>query len=397
MARAILMVMDSFGVGAAPDAADFGDAGADTFGHIVAAAAQGRADRAGLRQGPLELPNLDALGLYAATGRRSRFSPRARFGTASERSIGKDTPSGHWEIAGLPVPFAWGYFPKAYPAIGDALVDALVSECALPGVLGRGHASGTEIIAALGDESVASGKPILYTSVDSVLQIAAHEVHFGLDRLLQLCVVARRHVDSLSIGRVIARPFVDDGNGGYRRSANRRDFAVPPPGQTLLTRVAAAGGQVHGIGKISDIFAGQGIGTSRPASGNMALFDAMLAALDEAQSGDLVFANFIDFDMVHGHRRDVAGYAAALEAFDARLPELDRRLRPGDLAVITADHGCDPTFPGTDHTREDVPILAYGPGIAPGSIGHRDSFADIAESIGQHLGLAKGVHGTSFL
>ncbi|MDN2567352.1 phosphopentomutase [Aquibium sp. A9E412] len=404
MARAFLFVLDSFGIGHAGDAARFGDAGADTYGHILAACAEGRGDRAGLRQGPLRLPALRALGLdhAAAIAAGSRLpeggdaAPRGFFGAAEERSSGKDTPSGHWEIAGVPVPFDWGYFPETVPAFPQDLTAAIVAEADLPGILGNRHASGTEIIAALGEEHIASGKPICYTSADSVFQIAAHETHFGLERLYRLCETVRRLVDPLMIGRVIARPFVGDSAATFERTANRRDYAVPPPEPTLLDRVEAAGGRVFGIGKIGDIFAHEGVTTVRKAAGNMALFDAALAAMAEARPGDLVFANFVDFDTLYGHRRDVAGYAAALEAFDRRLPEALAALVPGDLLVLTADHGCDPTWRGTDHTRERVPVLGTGPGLASGPVGLRASFADIGETVAAHLGLAPGPHGTGF-
>ena len=397
MTRAILMVLDSFGLGGAKDAARFGDAGADTFGHIAAAAARGEADRDGLRSGPLALPSMIALGLLQASGQDGGAPASGIWGTAGEVSHGKDTPSGHWEIAGVPVLFDWGYFPETIPAFPPSLVRQIADDSGIAGILGDKHASGTEILAELGEESIRSGKPILYTSADSVLQIAAHEAHFGLDRLYELCAVARRHVDPLNIGRVIARPFVGETAETFRRTANRRDYAVPPPEPTLLDRVVEAGGRVHAIGKIGDIFAHRGVSTLRKGDGNMALFDAMLDAVGEAEEGDLVFANFIDFDMLYGHRRDVAGYAAALEAFDARLPELQARLRPGDLALITADHGCDPTFRGTDHTRENVPVLGFGPDVGSRAIGHRQTFADIGESFAAHLGLPPGPHGRSFL
>lgn len=397
MARAILMVLDSFGIGGARDAASFGDAGADTFGHILAAAENGKADRDGLRSGPLALPNLRRLGLDRAAGRSSSEACTGLWGSAGEVSHGKDTPSGHWEIAGVPVLFDWGYFPQEIPAFPASLIQQIVDDSAIPGVLGQCHASGTEIIAELGEDSIRTGKPIFYTSTDSVLQIAAHETHFGLDRLYDLCATARRHVDPLNIGRVIARPFVGETARDFRRTANRRDYSVPPPEPTLLDRAVDAGRRVIAIGKIGDIFAHQGISEVRKGDGNDALFDAMLGALDDAADGDLIFVNFVDFDMLYGHRRDVAGYAAALEAFDARLPELEARLRPGDIAIATADHGCDPTWRGSDHTRENVPVLVFGPDIAPGSIGHRETFADIGESVAAHLGLPAGRHGTSFL
>jgi len=403
MARAFLFVLDSFGIGHAPDAARFGDEGSNTFGHIEAACAAGRADRAGLRQGPLRLPNLQALGLGAAAalaaGRDPApdFEPQGFYGAAEERSSGKDTPSGHWEIAGVPVPFEWGYFPETVPAFPKELTDRLIEEARLPGILGDCHASGTEIIARLGEEHVRTGKPICYTSADSVFQIAAHEKHFGLARLYEVCETARRLVDEYNVGRVIARPFIGESAADFERTANRRDYAVPPPEPTLLDRVEAAGGRVIGMGKIGDIFAHRGVSEVRKAAGNMALFDLTLEAMEDARDGDLVFANFVDFDMLYGHRRDVAGYAAALEAFDRRLPEALARLGKGDLLIITADHGCDPTWKGTDHTRERVPILGRAPGLSKGPVGLRRTFSDIAETVAAHLGLPAGSHGQSFL
>ncbi|BDA82643.1 phosphopentomutase [Aureimonas sp. SA4125] len=396
MRRAILIVMDSFGIGGAVDAAAFGDTSADTYGHIAAACAAGKADIG--RQGRLALPHLEALGLGSAAGKAGAAAePTGLWGSAGEVSRGKDTPSGHWEIAGVPVRFEWGYFPETVPTFPASLIAGIMDDSQIPGILGDRHASGTEIIADLGEESIRSGRPIFYTSGDSVLQIAAHETHFGLERLYALCETARRHVDPLNIGRVIARPFLGESAGSFRRTANRRDYSVLPPEATLLDRAVAAGRRVIAIGKIGDIFAHQGISEVRKGDGNMALFDAMLGAIRDAGDGDLVFANFVDFDSSFGHRRDVAGYAAALEAFDRRLPELFAALRPGDLALITADHGCDPTWPGTDHTRENVPVLGFGPGIAARGIGHRETFADIGESVAAHLGLPSGKHGTSFL
>jgi len=272
----------------------------------------------------------------------------------------------------------------------------LVTQCDLPGVLGNKHASGTEIIAELGAEHIRSGKPIVYSSADSVFQIAAHEEHFGLQRLYQVCEVARKLVDAHNIGRVIARPFVGETASDFKRTANRRDLATPPHQPTLLDQLQTAGHQVISIGKIGDIFAHQGTGEIVKADGNDALFDATLAALDRAQERTLIFTNFVDFDQSFGHRRDVAGYAAALEAFDARLPELEAKMLPGDMAVITADHGCDPTWPGSDHTREHVPVVAFGPTVEPAPIGRRGSFADIGQTIAQHLGLDALEHGQSW-
>lgn len=406
MARAFLFVLDSVGIGGAADAAKYGDEGSDTLGHIAAACADGKGDRDGLRHGTLHLPNLAALGLghaaQIATGASaSPLAPAQRlassfYGAAEEVSSGKDTPSGHWEIAAVPVPFEWGYFPQTVPTLPAELTRAIIAEGGIPGILGDCHASGTEIIAQFGEEHIRTGKPILYTSADSVLQIAAHEQHFGLQRLYALCLTARRLVDPLNIGRVIARPFIGESAATFERTANRRDYAVPPPEPTLLDRLTARGSRVIGMGKIGDIFAHRGVTEIRKASGNMALFDKTLEAMDEAADGDLVFANFVDFDTLHGHRRDIPGYAAALEAFDRRLPEALARLRKGDLLLITADHGCDPSWRGSDHTRERVPIIGIASGEPGGSVGLRPTFADIGETMADYLGLAPGRHGSSF-
>lgn len=396
MTRAVLIVLDSFGIGGAPDAAAFGDEGADTFGHIAEGCAAGRGDQAGLRRGLLKLPNFAALGLglasQAATSRAPPgldlpSRPEGLWGYAVEISSGKDTPSGHWEIAGVPVTQAWGYFPNTEPCFPRALTDGLIAEAGLPGILGNKHASGTGIIEELGEAHVATGKPILYTSVDSVLQIAAHEESFGLERLYDLCRIARRQVDPLNIGRVIARPFVGKTSADFTRTPNRRDYAMPPPAPTLLDVASAEGREVVSIGKIGDIFAHRGTGRIVKAAGNMALTDATLDAMRGLRDGGLVFTNLVDFDTQFGHRRDVPGYAAALEAFDGRIPELRAALRPGDLMVLTADHGCDPAFRGTDHTRECVAVLAFGPGIVGRAVGRRPTFADIGQSIAVHLGL----------
>ncbi|MBU1628754.1 MAG: phosphopentomutase, partial [Gammaproteobacteria bacterium] len=317
-------------------------------------------------------------------------------GFASEISYGKDTPSGHWEAMGAPVLFDWGYFPTEYPSFPDVLIEALVRESGIPGILGNKAASGTEIIKELGDEHVRTGKPIVYTSADSVFQIAAHENSFGLERLYELCKIARKLVDPYNIGRVIARPFKGD-SGNYFRTGNRHDYSVPPHEETLLDRLVQAGGNVVGIGKIPDIFAHRGISVDIPADGNEALFNAMLKETKLAGDRTLVFTNFVDFDMKYGHRRDVVGYARALEAFDKRLPEFELLLQSGDIAIITADHGCDPTFEGTDHTREYVPLLVFGPGVQSGSIGHRKTFADIAQSLSKHFDLSSFQYGESFL
>jgi phosphopentomutase len=401
MARAFLFVLDSFGIGHAADAEAFGDKGADTFGHIEAACREGRGDREALRAGPLDLPNMTALGLSGASRIAAGQAPDMRgidgfFGAAQEISNGKDTPSGHWEIAGVPVPFDWGYFPDTVPSFPESLTRAIIEQGNVPGILGNCHASGTGVIDQFGEEHIQTLKPICYTSVDSVIQIAAHETHFGLQRLYDLCKLVRVLVDPLTIGRVIARPFVGEDRSSFQRTFNRRDFAIPPPEPTVLDRLSKRGSTVIGVGKIGDIFAHQGVSETRKAPGNMAMFDKALGAMDDAGDGDLVFANFVDFDTEFGHRRDIPGYAAALEAFDRRLPEAFARLKPGDLLLLTADHGCDPSWRGTDHTRERVPIIGTGPGLKPGPVGLRQSFADIGETVAEHLGLPRGSHGVSF-
>lgn len=402
--RVCLLVLDSLGVGGAPDAARFGDQGADTLGHIARTCARGLAEDG--RSGPLRVPNLRAMGLGAAAELATGAMPdglaptgpfTAAYGCATEISRGKDTPSGHFEMTGAPVLFDWGYFEAAENSMPQALLDELEARAGLPGVLGNCKASGTEILIRLGEEHLRTGKPIVYTSADSVLQIAAHETCFGLDRLLEVCAVARTLADGWRIARVIARPFVGEDAATFARTANRRDFAIPAPAPTILDVVSGAGGTVLCVGKVADIFAHRGVTRSVRAHGHDGLLDATLAAWDCAGDRTLVVTNFVDFDSVHGHRRDVAGYARALESFDARLPELLGRLEPGDLCILTADHGCDPTWGGTDHTRERVPILAAGPGVEPGGIGVRPTLADIGATAALFLDLAGTGHGNPFL
>ena len=407
MSRAFIIVLDSLGVGGAPDARSFGDEGADTLGHIAQRCAAGDADRSGVRQGPLRVPNMASLGLgeccRAATGLHAPGLPLAawqqgRAGAAAEISTGKDSQSGHWEIAGTPVSFEWGYFPKTQPCFPEELIARLCERAGLDGILGDKHASGTEIIAELGDEHVRTGRPICYTSADSVFQIAAHEETFGLQRLYKTCEIARELLDDLRIGRVIARPFVTTANG-YQRTANRRDYGVPPPFPTLLHWARDDGRDVVSVGKIGDLFCHSATGRELKGKDNGAVFDQAVNAARHLGEGGLMLVNLVDFDTLYGHRRDVAGYAAALEEFDARLPELLMELDADDLAIITGDHGCDPTWAGSDHTRECVPVLAFGPKLGTGTLGRRGTFADMGATVAEHLRLSGGQasHGRSFL
>ncbi|BCS89148.1 phosphopentomutase [Pseudodesulfovibrio sediminis] len=394
MARAFILVLDSLGIGWAPDAEKFGDAGADTLGHIAEVCARGGADMEGGRSGPLHLPCMSSLGMGLAAQLVSGVVPpglespvlRGRFAAAREVSHGKDTPSGHWEMAGVPVRFDWGYFPPEYPSFPEELIAALVEQGNLPGILGNCAASGTEIIAELGAEHMATGKPICYTSADSVFQIAAHEDSFGLERLLELCILARTLLEGMNIGRVIARPFIGE-PGAFTRTANRRDYSLPPPAPTVLDRLKEAGREVVSVGKIADIFAHQGITKKVKAPDSDGLFDLLEEEVENAPDGSLTFVNFVEFDSEWGHRRNVAGYATALENLDKRVSGLTGTLRPGDLVIITADHGCDPTWEGTDHTRECVPVLLFGPGVLPGSAGMRTTFADVGQTVAEHLGI----------
>ena len=395
MSRAILLVLDSLGIGALPDAEKFGDVGADTLGHI---AMHCLATQCGSGvNGALLIPHLLDLGLghsaqlasgsFPAGLQDSASTPVGAWGCARERSTGKDTTSGHWEMCGVPVLFDWGYFTAPTRSFPASLVDALVQRAGLPGVLGNCRASGTTIIAELGEAHIRSGKPIVYTSADSVLQVAAHEAHFGLERLYEVCAIARELVDPLNVARVIARPFVGEEAASFKRTSHRRDYSVSPPAPTLLDRLQDAQREVIGIGKIPDIFAHRGITREVKAHGIDGLFQATLDAMNSAPDGSLVFTNFVDFDQEYGHRRDPAGYAAALESFDALLPQMFSRLREDDVVLLVADHGNDPTWPGSDHTREHIPILALGPRVHAGGIGCRDSFADVGQSVATWLGI----------
>jgi phosphopentomutase len=402
MKRALILVMDSLGIGASEDAHLYGDQGTNTLGHIAQACFQGMGDN-DHRQGPLKIPNLTRLGLAHAmmdssqsqfSGLDQSISPQGAYGFAIEQSKDKDTPSGHWEIAGVPVPFAWGTFPKTVPCFPEELIETLIKECGLQGILGNCHASGTEIIQRLGEEHIRTGKPICYTSADSVFQIAAHETHFGLDRLYDVCKKAKVLVDELNITRVIARPFIGEDSNSFQRTSNRKDLTTAPIDKTLLDHLVDNNGTVISVGKIADIFANRGISNCIKAKNNMELFDATLEALKQAGDQTLIFTNFVDFDSHFGHRRDVPGYAQALEEFDQRLPELEGMMKEHDIALITADHGCDPTFRGSDHTREHVPVVFFGPQMTPQRLGARASFADMGQTIAHHFGLSPLKHGT---
>lgn len=392
MSRAFLVVMDSVGIGGAPDADRFyndgrPDTGANTVLHMAEA-------------GRLDLPNLDRLGLGAALRLASGqdapglgATPEGLWGAATEISPGKDTPSGHWEIAGVPVPWDWHYFPDTQPSFPPDVTARVCELAGTEGILGDKHASGTVIMDELGEAHLQTGWPICYTSADSVFQIAAHEEAFGLDRLLKLCEDLAPMLHQMKVGRVIARPFVGQ-PGSFQRTANRRDFAVPPPSDTILDIAMRAGRATHAIGKIGDIFSHRGIGALHKGTSDAALAEHLLRLLDEAEPGSLTFANFVEFDSLYGHRRDIAGYAAHLEWFDGIVGQALQKLRPGDLILFTADHGNDPSWTGTDHTRERVPVLGAGLGArAVGQVG----FSDIGASVMAHLGLALPGHGKSFL
>lgn len=403
MSRAFLLVMDSVGCGGAPDAdqyfnGSYPDSGANTLAHIAQACAAGQADIG--RRGPLAVPTLDGLGLGAAVRMASgeampglTVSPRGLWGAATEHSSGKDTPTGHWELAGLRVPWAWHYFPDTIPAFGAGLVAQVCETAGTAGILGNCHGSGMQMIAEHGAEHLHSGWPICYTSADSVFQIAAHEERFGLKRLHALCAALAPRLHQMHVGRVIARPFTGSVETGFQRTGNRRDYGIAPPTPTLMDWVQAAGGQVHAIGKIGDIFSMSGIDTLHTGT-DQALMRHLFQAVESAEDGSLTFANFVEFDSLYGHRRDVSGYALALEWFDTQLGSLLPRLRGDDFLLITADHGNDPTWHGTDHTRERVPVLGVGrPAAAIGLV----NFEDVAASIAAHLGVASQGGGKSFL
>ena len=394
MSRAIILMMDSFGIGGAPDAAAFGDEGADTFGHILDSYPD------------LKVPNLVSLGLLkaanAASGKNrlssaqgARLNMPSKYGHCREVSLGKDTSSGHWELAGVLVTKPFGYFKPDYPS-PEELVEKLCQRAGISGILGNKAASGTEIIQELGEEHIKTGKPICYTSADSCFQIAAHEKYFGLDRLYEVCQAAFEEVKPYHIGRVIARPFEGEKKGEFVRTKNRHDYSVTPPRPTLLDVVKGSGREVIAIGKISDIYAGCGVSQKILASGLEELWDKTLEAVKTAPDNSLIFTNFVDFDMLYGHRRNTKGYADALAYFDSRLPEIAPLMKEDDIAFVVADHGNDPTAKGTDHTREQIPVLMFGAKVAEEDVGQRKTFSDIGQTVADIFGL-RLENGTSFL
>jgi len=398
MARAIILVIDSFGIGYSPDAVDFGDVGANTLAHL----AQAYFETTGKK---IALPNLAALGLLKACQHASSQDflypggepSNGAYGFMQEISTGKDTPSGHWEMAGVPVLFDWGYFTDKENSFPKSLIDNINQATGFDGMLGNCHASGTEILKKLGQEHIKSGLPICYTSADSVFQIAAHEEHFGLDNLYKYCETVRELLADLNIGRVIARPFIGDSPENFARTGNRRDYSVLPPSPTVLDKVSKAGTHVISVGKIADIFAHQGIDEKTKATGLDALLDASIEHIKTAKDNSLIFTNLVNFDQDFGHRRDAVGYAKELEAFDKRIPEIFQAMSAGDVLFLTADHGCDPTWPGTEHTREYVPIIAYHEQVGSVNICNRKSFADLGQTIAELFNVEAMDYGTSFL
>lgn len=391
MGRAFLIVIDSVGIGGAPDAADFfngtvPDTGANTVAHIAKVAG-------------LNVPTLDALGLGAAVTLASgevmegfTTTPTGAWGAATEVSQGKDTPSGHWELAGVPVPWEWHTFPDTTPAFPAHVTEALCNAAGTDGILANCHASGTAVIDQFGEEHLRTGWPICYTSADSVLQIAAHEEVVGLERLLKLCADVAPLLHDMKVGRVIARPFLGE-VGNFKRTANRKDFAIAPPSQTICDDVQAAGRTVHAVGKIGDIFSMRGIDDLRKGR-DAVLMDHLHDLAREAAPGSFVFANLVEFDSEYGHRRDPAGYRDHLQWFDGELARLIGSLAADDLLIVTADHGNDPTWIGTDHTRERVPVLVHG--IGARGLGHL-AFTDVAASIADYLNVPHAGQGKSFL
>jgi phosphopentomutase len=408
MARVIIMVIDGFGIGQAPDAAIFGDIGANTFANLATHYYKENSYKENSKnKAPhaINLPNLSALGLVKACQQATNCEfpyqgttpQKGAYGYAAEISTGKDTPSGHWEMTGVPVLFDWDYFTNKEKSFSDDLIKKINKATSFKSMLGNCHASGTDIIAKLGAEHIKTGVPICYTSADSVFQVAAHEEHFGLDNLYKYCETVREVLSDMNIGRVIARPFVGDSAEGFVRTGNRRDYSVLPPAPTVLDKLTQAGGHVISVGKIADIFAHQGISEKTKATGIDALVNATLNHIKIAQDRSLIFTNLVNFDQDYGHRRDFVGFAKALERFDSQLPEIMTAMHNDDLLLLTADHGCDPTWHGNDHTREYVPVIAYHHQIRSINLGERSTFADLGQTVADFFSLEAMDYGTSFL
>ncbi|QBY05922.1 phosphopentomutase [Thalassotalea sp. HSM 43] len=398
MARVLILVIDGFGLGAAPDAKDFGDIGANTFANL----ADEFYEQSGRK---LDLPTLSKLGLISAATAAGNKSPAVNavapltgaYGYAAEISSGKDTPSGHWEMMGVPVLFDWGYFADKENSFSEELLTNVYKKTGIQGSLGNCHSSGTTIIAELGEEHMKTGIPICYTSADSVFQVAAHEETFGLDNLHKYCEQVRELLNEmdLNIGRVIARPFIGSGPDDFERTGNRRDYSILPPAPTVLDKIVDAGGKVVSVGKIADIFAHQGISEKYKATGLEALVDTSIEQLQNQPDNTLIFTNLVNFDQDYGHRRDPVGYGKALEYLDQRLTDIGPELKDDDYVVLTADHGCDPTWHGSDHTREYVPVIFYKRDMPSINLGESDTFADIGATVADIFGVSAPDYGKS--
>ena len=394
--RAIILVLDSFGIGALPDAHKFGDVGSNTLGHIDEYCKE--------KNLSFFIPNLLRLGLGRAYTKvndkqlncdNRDYELNGIHGACEEISSGKDTTSGHWEIAGCPVLFDWGYFSAHEKSFPQELLDKIVARAEIPGYLGNCHASGTDIIRNLGDEHIKSGKPIFYTSADSVFQIACHEEFFGLDKLYQLCRIVREELAPYNIARVIARPFAGTSSETYARTGNRKDYSLLPGSKTLLDNCTDNNVTTVAIGKIGDIYAHQGTQVEIKANGLPELINKTISAIKKYTTQmTFIMTNLVDFDMLYGHRRDTEGYKEALEYFDTRLPDIISALTSDDILILTADHGCDPTWHGSDHTREYIPFIMYH-AAKTADIGIRETYADIGQTVAHHLGLPKLATGTT--
>ena len=397
--KGILIVLDAVGIGGAPDAKKFDDQGADTLGNIRKACRKGEANLK--RFGKLKIPHLAKLGIFASHALANNHylennnffcSKEASFACATEVSKGKDTPTGHWELAGTPLQWDWKYFENKSHSFPDKQISLIINKFALSGILGNCHSSGTEIIKKFGNEHILSLKPIFYTSRDSVVQIACHEKYFGLEKLYKLCQFSAEVFHPLKVGRVIARPFLGSKVNNFYRTKNRKDYTLPPPNKTLCDLVLENNRSCHAIGKISDIFSHRGISTSISGFSDDILFNEMIKVIKKAKDGDLIFANFVEFDSLYGHRRDVAGFASALEKFDLKIEKLLKVINSNDFLIITADHGNDPTFKGTDHTRERVPVLMVGDYAKKGNNG-KIFFSDVGTTMAEFLRLKGKLEG----